>query len=581
MAEAKKGAFTFVLHSHLPYVLSHGRWPHGTDWLNEACAETYIPILDMLHELVAAGITPNLTISISPVLCEQLAHKSFRSEFCAYLDNKIQAAITDKEIFDRHGDTHMAELAEMWIQFYMRTKDHYENRYNHDMPNAFKELQDSGQIEIMTCAATHGYLPLLSQDTTIQAQVKLAVQSYEKYFGRKPRGIWLPECAYRPRYEWQPPVEVEGLEKKYLRKGVEEFLSENGIEYFIIDTALLKGGKAIGIYIDRFKALKKLWGQFEKEYKPKEELKDRSPQEIYLVSSGGENKTPVAVFTRDPDTGLQVWSGVHGYPGDGHYLDFHKKRFPGGHRYWEVTSAKSDLADKKEYEPKTALNRVPENAAHFKSIIKGILSAHFDESGQKGFLCAPFDCELFGHWWFEGVNFLKLVIEYTDHDAEIETQTCSQFLDEAQPTKVISIPEGSWGEGGYHYIWMNEWTEWSWKHIYNDELWMQSLAKRFKDTDDKDLKKILQQAARELMILIASDWQFLISTWAARDYAEMRIVRHHKRFKRLAQMAENFAAEREVDKEDWTFLGDMESQDSIFPDIKIEWFAESEFPANQ
>ncbi len=578
MSEDKIGAFSFVLHSHLPYVLSHGRWPHGTDWLNEACAETYIPILDMLNEIVEDGQSPNLTISISPVLCEQLGHEAFPPEFCSYLDNKIQAAETDKEVFDRHGDTNMSELAQMWINFYGRTKNNFENKYDQNLPEAFKKMQDDGHIEIMTCAATHGYFPLLSRDTTLQAQVKQAIQSYENFFGRKPRGIWLPECAYRPRYEWKPPVQIEGLDKSYLRKGVEEILSENGIEYFIVDSALLKGGEAIGVYIDRFEALKKLWGQFEKEYKPPEEIKERSPQEIYLVSSGDENKKPVAVFTRDPKTGLQVWSGEYGYPGDGNYLDFHKKRFPGGHRYWMVTSAKSDLADKEEYNHKRAMGRVPENAAHFKSLVKEVLSEFNEKSGKKGFLCAPFDCELFGHWWFEGVNFLKLVTEYVNNDQQIETRTCGSFLDEALPTDVISMPEGSWGQGGYHYIWLNEWTEWSWKHIYEDELRMQSLAKKHRDSDDKDLLNILKQAARELMLLVASDWQFLISTWAARDYAEMRLARHHKRFLRLANMAERYAAGDDVDEEDWTFLGDMENQDSIFPDIKIEWFAELDYP---
>ncbi|MBD3382166.1 MAG: DUF1957 domain-containing protein [candidate division Zixibacteria bacterium] len=581
MAEGKIGAFTFVLHSHLPYVLSHGRWPHGTDWLNEACAETYIPILDMIHELVDEGISPKLTIGISPVLCEQLGHKSFKNEFCGYLENKIQAANTDREVFDRHGDTHMLQLAEMWQNFYTRTKIHFEKNYRHNLPEAFKKLQDDGHIEIMTCGATHGYMPLLSQDTTVQAQVKQAVQSYENFFGCKPRGIWLPECAYRPRYEWGPPVETDALgSSPYLRKGVEEFLSENGIEYFVIDSALLKGGKAIGVYIDRFDALQRLWGQFEKGYKPRKESTERSPHEIYLVSSGDSNKKPVAVFTRDPDTGLQVWSGEHGYPGDGNYLDFHKKRFPGGHRYWRVTSPKSDLADKKEYSPEKAAQRIPENAGHFKSLIKEILTQHYGNSVKPGFLCAPFDCELFGHWWFEGVNFLKLVVQYVQQDENIELATCSEYLDQAKPTDVISIPEGSWGQGGYHYIWLNEWTDWTWKHIYPDELKMSELARKYGDSDDDKLHNILKQAARELMLLCASDWQFLISTWAARDYAEMRLAEHHAHFRRLANMAEAYAEGLDVDKEDWTFLGDLESQDNIFPNIEPKWFAEVEFPAD-
>ncbi len=578
MAEGLKGAFTFVLHAHLPYVLSHGRWPHGTDWLNEACAETYIPILNILNELIEDGIRPGITISISPVLCEQLASKNFHPEFKDYLDTKIQAANTDNEVFSRHGDEDMAGLSSMWVDFYSSIKNSFEKKYKQDILGEFKRLQDDNQIEIMTCAATHSYFPLLSQDTTIQAQVKQAVRTYENYFERRPRGIWLPECAYRPRYTWNPPVKIEGLASGYLRKGVEEFLSENEIEYFIVDSALLHGGEAIGVYIDRFESLKTLWGNFEKQYNPPEKRPERDTHEVYLVSSGDESKKPVAVFARDPETGLQVWSGEYGYPGDGNYLDFHKKHFPGGHRYWKVTSPKSDLADKEEYNPKTAMGRVPENAGHFKGLVKDSLLKYYQKKQKPGFLCAPFDCELFGHWWFEGVNFLKLVIDYIHHDDDIETITCGEQLDRQKPTEVVSLPEGSWGQGGYHYIWLNDWTEWTWKHIYEDEMIMQSMARRHKDTSNKKLKEILQQAARELMLLVSSDWQFLISTWSARDYAEIRLVEHHKHFRRLAKMVERCQNDDDIDDADWTFLKDIQRRNDLFPDIDIKWFAKVDYP---
>ena len=343
-----KGYLSFVLHSHLPYVLSHGRWPHGTDWLCEAAAETYLPILRMLGELIAEGHHPKLTIGLSPVLCEQLADDSFKNEFVAYLNQKLKAAQHDAEEFTKYGQDSMLANAHLWESFFSRSLDHF-NDIGHDILFEFRKLQDGGYVEIITCGATHGYYPLLSRDESLQVQTKAAVKNYEKHFGRKPRGIWLPECAYRPRYEWTPPVPISGRQDGYLRKGADEFLTENGIDFFIIDSALLKGGKSIGVYIDRFESLKLLWGEFEKQYHPRDEEFDKTPREVYLVSSHAEGKKPTAVYTRDPETGLLVWSGEHGYPGDGHYLDFHKKRFPGGHRYWQVTSAKSDLADKLEY----------------------------------------------------------------------------------------------------------------------------------------------------------------------------------------------------------------------------------------
>jgi 1,4-alpha-glucan branching enzyme len=570
------GSFALVLHSHLPYVIAHGKWPHGMDWLNEASAETYIPVLNLLNELVAEGCSSLLTIGITPVLCEQLADHTFKQEFSTYLQAKIDAAEKDIEEFNKHQRKLLLRLAQMWKDYYTGIKSDFEAKYDRDIVSHFRKLQDAGHIEIITCAATHGYLPLLSQDVSVQAQIKQAVQNYTQHFGKPPRGIWLPECAYRPGYKWTPPLET-GLGKEgYLRKGVEEFMSENGIEYFIIDSALLKGGKAIGVYMDRFDALKTLWGQFEREYAPREEEIDKTPREVYLV--GTEGKKPVAIFTRDPDTGLQVWSGEWGYPGDGNYLDFHKKHFPGGHRYWKITAPDTDLADKLEYFPDDAQKRIPENASHFKELIKKLLTDYNKETGKHGLVCAPYDAELFGHWWFEGTEFLKLVLRQVWEDPEIELTTCGRFLDQAKPTQVISIPEGSWGEGGYHYIWLNEWTDWTWKHIYQDEVRMQRLAQEFGETKDEKLISILKQAARELLLLQASDWQFLISTWSARDYAELRLSEHHQNFVRLAQMAEKYGRGKPVDDGEWAFLGDVEARDKVFKDVDYRWFEQLEFP---
>jgi len=568
------GYFNLILHAHLPYVLGHGRWPHGTDWLNEAAAETYIPLLNMANELAAEGIHANFTIDISPVLCEQLKHRTFTNEFGTYLKQKIEAAENDYVEFKKFGQDEYLPLAEMWQDRYKMIKKSFEN-YNHDLISEFKRLQDGNYLEIMTCGATHGYMPLLSQDTSCQAMVKQAVQSYENHFGRHPRGIWLPECAYRPAYAWNPPVEIEGVKGPYDRKGVEEYLSENGLEYFVVDSATLKGGKAIGVYIDRFDALRTLWTQFEKEFKPREEEPEKTPQEVYLVGSR-EGRAPVAVFTRDPDTGLQVWSGEWGYPGDGNYLDFHKKRFPGGHRYWQVTSAKADLADKEIYRPHYAAGRVPENAAHFVGLIKNILTNYHKETGKAGLICAPFDAELFGHWWFEGPKFIKEVIKNLNKESEFDSITSAAYKDICKPHKVISLPEGSWGEGGYHYIWLNKNNEWTWKHIYKCELKIQQIARKCLEYDDPLLTDIGKQAAREFMLLAASDWQFLISTWAARDYAELRLDRHFAYFERLAKMVDDYSGS--LSEPEAEFLHEIKIQDDIFPDIELKWFAEVEFP---
>ena len=576
-----RGYFAFVLHSHLPYVLSHGRWPHGTDWLSEAVAETYLPIIRMMNELQAEGCRPKLTIGLSPVLCEQLADNSFKDEFTFYLRQKIEAAQRDSEEFYRFNDQTMLTTAHYWEEFYGNTLEYY-GSIGQDVIYEFRKLQDAGCLEIITCGATHGYYPLLSRDESLQAQTKMAVRNYRRHFGREPQGMWLPECAYRPRYNWTRPVAAEDNPEPYARKGVDEFLTENGLDFFIIDSALLKGGKSIGVYVDRFDALKQLWGQFQEQYQPRQEEKDKTPREVYLVSSSPEGKKPTAIFTRDPETGLLVWSGEHGYPGDGNYLDFHKKRFPGGHRYWAVTSVKADLADKVPYSLERAMSRIPENGDHFAGKVIDILSAHNDAGGEPGILVAPYDAELFGHWWFEGPHFLKHVVRSLAQSNEVELTFLSEHLKRTQPTRVVSIPEGSWGQGNHHYIWLNKHTEWTWQHIYEAEDKMCALAQRWSslsDKSDRELEDILKQMARELMLLSASDWQFLISTWAARDYGELRIGEHFADFQRLAEMAENKFDGHTLKPGDRRFFEDCKKRDCLFDDIDINWFAAVEFPA--
>ncbi|MEE9591546.1 MAG: hypothetical protein V3W26_03445, partial [Thermodesulfobacteriota bacterium] len=241
----KIGSFALVLHSHIPYVLSHGTWPHGMDWLNEAAAETYIPILNVFHRLIEEGISPKVTVGLTPVLSEMLANDSFKEGFRSYLDYRIDSAEKDMAEFEKIGNKHMATLARMWKEFYYLVLLDFVETYEENIIKAYADLQNAGHIEIITSGATHGYLPLLSRDVSIQAQIKQAVSTHKKHFGRKPKGIWLPECAYRPAYKWRPPVDTGEKREPYFRKGIEEFLVDNEIDYFFTDSHMLKGGKPI------------------------------------------------------------------------------------------------------------------------------------------------------------------------------------------------------------------------------------------------------------------------------------------------------------------------------------------------
>ena len=218
------GSFCLVLHSHLPWVLGHGVWPHGMDWVNEAAAETYVPLLMELYKLVDDGYHPKLTVGITPVLCEMLRHPRFIDGFMGYLDEKFDAAVNDYNDFtENRYEEGRIKLTKWWQEFYSRVKENFIQRYNKDIIGAFKKLQDMNLVDIITSGATHCYSPLLSKDTSIDAQFKTAVDNYKKHFGRAPTGGWLPECAYRPGYKWKNPITNE----EYDRPGIEFYLAKN------------------------------------------------------------------------------------------------------------------------------------------------------------------------------------------------------------------------------------------------------------------------------------------------------------------------------------------------------------------
>ncbi len=560
------GRFTFVLHSHLPYVLSHGRWPHGMVWLAEAASETYIPLWRLIKSLSEKKKKIALTIGISPVLAEQLKDRTFVREFNEYLDLKQKAAETDIISFEKQSNERLAKVARYWLEFYQRIEEDFRGPLAEDIISGFAALQDEGAIEIITCGATHGYLPLLGTDEAVNAQIKLGVDSYRRHFGRDPQGIWLPECAYRPGYYWISPSEPES--DGFERIGIEKFLQKYGLRYFIVDSHLLKGGRAVGTYLARFEGLQRLWEQANKETREYTfaEDKDKVPYQVYWIDGTVGDGDPVGILTRDPTTSLQVWSGEWGYPGDGWYLDFHKKHFPGGHRYWRVTRTKADLGEKEEYELEKIEQRLEENSDHFVSLIHDVLGAHESIAFENRMVVSPFDTELFGHWWFEGTRWLEKVLTKVDQAPNVEAAHGIDLIESTDEAPVVALPEGSWGEGGFHYIWFNEDTKWTWLLVHRAEREMTSMARRFSQEDGR-VKEILAQMGRELLLLESSDWQFLISTVAAKDYAELRVRQHHLDFEFLRDVLLKVAEGEDMTNEERERYEAICARDVIFADL--------------
>jgi 1,4-alpha-glucan branching enzyme len=553
--------FSLVLHTHLPMVVNHGRWPHGSDWLCEAAFECYLPLLETAERLTTDGILPKWTINLSPILTEQLASPEFQKELNFYYDNVRRACVDSREHFGREGQRRLVELTQFWEEFYERMWELH-RRIGGDIAGAFAELERHGALEIMTCAATHGYLPLLSRDESIRLQLRTAVETHQRHFGRAPRGIWLPECAYRPRYEWTPPTGRDQGKARRMRPGLEEMLAAHGLEYFVADSHLIAASAPVYLYRDYFP----LKGEISSERAQPLRTERRSPYAPYRIASRGGTGDAIAFF-RDPRTTLQVWSRQHGYPGDFAYLEFHKKHFPGGLRLWRITDASRDLGNKQPYDPAMAMQVVRAQAHHFVELTRETAAA----AGEDGpaVVCSPYDAELFGHWWFEGPSWLEQVAR-TMAGAGITPLTLSEALEAVPPRSTVQLPEGSWGEGGDHRVWLNPDTEWTWDRIYSTEAEWVELA-RMRSDRDGDFKRALAQATRELLLLEASDWQFLITTWAARDYAERRIAEHYAEFKRLSEMTRTLAAGYPLSVEAADTLRRLEREDFCFADLDPSW----------
>jgi 1,4-alpha-glucan branching enzyme len=293
------------------------------------------------------------------------------------------------------------------------------------------------------------------------------------------------------------------------------------------------------------------------------------------VASGGGtfnayyvDNSDVAVMGRNQVVGAQVWSADFGYPGDGDYRDFHKKEAVHGFQYWRVTDGKPDIAYKQPYDPYRAGQRVRDHAQHFVGLVENQLRWYGDEHGGKpGFIATAYDTELFGHWWFEGTSWIKEVLMLMSANENIELATASEWLEAHPPETAIDLPESSWGHHGTHITWINPETSWMWDAVHDAERRMEGLVGRYPNASG-GTAEALAQSARELVLLEASDWEFLYTTGQARQYATERFTEHVNRFNDLASALESGDEGRAA-----ALAREYNQRDNLFPDIDYRLFA--------
>ncbi len=562
------GSFAFVLHGHLPYVLRHGTWPHGEDWLYEAAAETYLPLLATIDECEFFNGNPRLTIGLTPVLLEQLSHEHFKQGFEHYLQDRIERAHADRKDFEHHGNGHMMYLADRWAQTFSDLREHF-HRIGRDIPKAYAERARKGFIEILTSNATHAYMPLLWDDNSIRAQIRAGVASSERILGFKPTGMWLPECAYRPAGPWTSPIHWGG---KADRIGIENLVADEGITHFFVEHHLIEQSRSEHVFNDG-----QWWkiGWDEAEKYPSRGW--RSVLEPHRVNSDGRGLPRVTAIARDPQVCETVWSGTIGYPADGAYLEFHKKWGPKrGLRYWKITGNKVDLGDKHVYYPDDLPAKLHEHAQHFVNLVKDRLREHLHRTGRRGLVTACFDAELFGHWWYEGPRFIRDVLLQMNADPEVHLTTTKEYLDTHWIDKAAALPEGSWGEEGDHRVWANEQVNWMWDIEYRCETIFLRLLSQLPWRENDKLREMLEKAGRELLLMQASDWPFVIRRGQAIDYGIKRFMQHVSRFESLVDITEKLAADSaylgQLTEVEQFEIKDSDIHDVIFPKIDLAWW---------
>lgn len=523
-----EGYFALVLHAHLPYV-RHPEHPRFLEenWLFEAITETYLPLLEKLEGWQRDGMGARLTLSLTPTLCSMLLDPLLQQRYSAHLERLIELA--DKEVHRTFWDKELHPLAQMYLDRFRRAKAAWDG-YERNLVAAFGKFQDAGLLEIITCAATHALLPLMqSYPESVRAQVLVARDHYRSCFGRDPRGIWLPECAYVP--------------------GVEQVLKEANIRWFVTETH--------GVLYAR-------------------------PQPRYGTFAPIFTANGVAAFGRDFDSAKQVWSRHEGYPGDPRYRDFYRDiafdldydyiapylpappvRSFTGIKYSRITGGEGD---KLPYDRPAAIEAAAQHAHHF-------LQARMDQARKAAatmdrppMVLSPYDAELFGHWWYEGPEFLDFFMRKAWFDQRtIRLTTPHEYLKEHHTHQVAQPVPSSWGEEGYWKVWLNETNQWIYPHLNIAQERMTELARRFPNADGAQLRA-LNQAGRELLLAQASDWPFIMRTGTSPEYAKRRVKDHLLRFIALHEQLTST-------KVDEHWLEGVENTDNIFPQVNYRYWA--------
>ena len=487
-------AFCLVLHAHLPYV-HHPEYPYFFEesWLFEAISECYLPLISLLERLADERVPYRLTLSLSPTLLTMLRDPLLQQRYVAHLQRLI--ALAEQECQRTPAQPESVALAEAYRQRFIGLLERYQQHYQFDLLTPLLKQQQSGCLELMTTAATHGFLPLLnSSAAAVQTQVRCGLDCFEAVFGFRPQGFWLPECGFYP--------------------GLETVLAEAGVRYSIVDSHALTLA---------------------------------SPAALNGVYAPVDCGSGVLAVARDPEASRQVWCAQTGYPAHPLYRDFYSDigferdlselapflmdsdaRVATGIKYRRITGKDQPKAW---YQPEAALAQARADAADFVAQRQQQLQTLTVAMDRPPLLLAPFDAELFGHWWHEGMAWLETVLRLTAGSDAVPAATVSHAIAAQPPCQALMPVASSWGDQGYSAVWLNSSNDWIYPLLQRADAEMQRWVADVKDLALTPLQtRALNQALRSLLLAQASDWPFILRAGTTVDYAKLRVTDHLARF---------------------------------------------------
>jgi 1,4-alpha-glucan branching enzyme len=401
-------------------------------------------------------------------------------------------------------------------------------------------------------------------------QLTVGRLEHRRLFGRDAEGCWIPECAYRPRGPWMPLAAAPVREE---RRGIGEHLRDAGFGYFFADAHMAHAGAPADMYGELFDTRRtevrteSATEAMSSEHSVNELLTSddsseaTSPYRAYAISSDAGDGAVVALL-RDPRSSMRVWSRGSGYPGDGAYLEFHKIGWPEGLRLWRVTDRDGALGDKAPYDPLLARFRARAHAADFSALLGEV--AMQEQAAQDAVIVAPFDTELFGHWWCEGVDFLGDLFECLTTSGRVRAVTAAAHVGACDSRASATLVPGSWGCDGDFSMWLNPQTEWMWPILWELEEKFWALAPVA--LAEPLLHAILAQCARSLLLAQSSDWPFIITTGDAADYGRTRFEGHVTDTRSLLAALTDGVSGGDL-SEGIAFAEVLYQRDALFPDI--------------